>query len=330
MIRQLFLLVFAWSLSISGHPEFDKVVIWGHKLYSHSHSFIHYGFFKAFNHLGYKTYWFDHKDDISNFDFSNSLILASGQDDRSIPIRQDCFYILHNCDLNKYKQIVDQKNYIILQVYTNDILNRNLQKIEDCVYIDSQDRCIYLPWATDLLPDEIELQKKDVSLNYSNKSACFIGTIEHGGRFSNKQEVENFFQECKKNQFKIISHGMYGNNKSVTLEENLSLVKNSLLAPAIQGKWQAEVGYIPCRIFKNISYGKLGITNSKTVYDLFQKKIVYNPNTRQLFYDAMSVLKKISTKDIFEMMDLVKERHTYINRIETILKFLNQLELQNN
>jgi Lrp/AsnC family transcriptional regulator for asnA, asnC and gidA len=30
-----------------------KVVIWGHKLHSHTHSYIHNGFYIAFKHLGY-------------------------------------------------------------------------------------------------------------------------------------------------------------------------------------------------------------------------------------------------------------------------------------
>ena len=29
-----------------------QVVIWGHKLHTHTHSYIHYGFYKAFNKLG--------------------------------------------------------------------------------------------------------------------------------------------------------------------------------------------------------------------------------------------------------------------------------------
>ena len=51
--------------------DIKKVVIWGHKLYSHTHSFIHSGFFKAFKHLGYDTYWFDNNDNIKDFDFTS-------------------------------------------------------------------------------------------------------------------------------------------------------------------------------------------------------------------------------------------------------------------
>ena len=35
-----------------------KIVIWGYPLHSHTHSYIHAAFYKAFTHLEYETYWF--------------------------------------------------------------------------------------------------------------------------------------------------------------------------------------------------------------------------------------------------------------------------------
>ena len=40
-----------------------KVVIWGVKLHSHTHSYIHWAFERAFRHLGYTVYWLDNSDD---------------------------------------------------------------------------------------------------------------------------------------------------------------------------------------------------------------------------------------------------------------------------
>ena len=98
------------------------------------------------------------------------------------------------------------------------------------------------------------------------------------------------------------------------------------MAPALQGKWQCDVGYIPCRIFKNISYGQPGMTNSKTVYDLFKGKILYNSNPSKLFRDAQEYLKKMTLQDLYAQMDFVKERHTYLNRINHLLNFLHLIK----
>src|SRR5690349_5990415 len=90
---------------------FDKVVIWGHKLHTHTHSYIHSGFYEGFKHLGYATYWFDDADDVSDFNFSNTLFLTEGQVDKKIPLRADCIYLLHNCTDPKYR-ILERKNTI--------------------------------------------------------------------------------------------------------------------------------------------------------------------------------------------------------------------------
>ena len=49
----------------------QKVIIWGHKLHSHTHSYIHNAYFTTFKKLGFETFWFDDKDDVSNFNFND-------------------------------------------------------------------------------------------------------------------------------------------------------------------------------------------------------------------------------------------------------------------
>lgn len=89
--------------------EIKQVVLWGHKLHSHTHSYIHGAFVKAFEYKGYKTLWLDNNDNINNIDFNNSLFITEGQVDKNIPIRNDCYYVLHNCDGSKYANIPKKK-----------------------------------------------------------------------------------------------------------------------------------------------------------------------------------------------------------------------------
>ena len=46
--------------------EIKQIVLWGHKLHTHTHSYIHYAFYKTFNHMGYKCLWLDDNDDVSS------------------------------------------------------------------------------------------------------------------------------------------------------------------------------------------------------------------------------------------------------------------------
>jgi hypothetical protein len=131
-----------------------QVVIWGYKFYGNTYCYVHGAFFKAFQFLGYKTLWLDNDDDISTIDFSGTLFITAGNSESNMPKRDDSFYILHNVDTSNY--IIPKTHIINLQVYTNDVINKHfaiLMNRDTLTYY--KDNTIYLPWATDLLPHEI-------------------------------------------------------------------------------------------------------------------------------------------------------------------------------
>lgn len=306
-----------FSVKSASDDFFSKVIIWGHSLHSHTHSYIHWGFYRAFSHLGYEVHWVKNQDELVGVDFHNALFITEGQVDRDIPMRQDCYYILHNCSHEKYRELFDKDRCILLQVYTDDCLRYSLEKIDECMYCDVNQKIIFLPWATDLLPYEIDDIKKSLVFNKKAPVVYWIGTIGDG-HFGNRLEIEAFKKACYENgvDFKRLVNA--------SMERNINAIKSSYFAPAIQGPYQCEKGYIPCRIFKNISYGQWGITNNKRVYDLFKGKIIYNPDTYQLFYDAQDYIRNAHSDELYNLIDFVKDNHTYINRIETLLNFMKK------
>lgn len=316
MKRLFCLIVFVFIFPLYSLP-FKQVVIWGHKLHSHTHSYIHAAFYKAFCALGYSTLWLDNYDTIEEIDFSQTLFITEGQVDQKMPHRDDSWYVLHNCDARRYTDLQSKNRCIVLQVYTHDVLKRSAEKIEPCIYYDISGRVIYMPWATDLLPSEVDTIRKNLTLK-KDPFVSFIGTIG-GGHFGNVQEI-NAFKKAS------IECGMpFVHKVHVDLPETIALTQTAFMAPALQGPWQVEKGYIPCRIFKNISYGAFGITNSKTVWELFDKKIIYNPDCYQLFYDAKRRIEEASLSYMHDLMDLIKNRHTYINRINHLLVFFDRV-----
>jgi len=296
---------------------FSKVILWGHKLHSHTHSYIHWGFKRAFEALGYPTYWFDKNDNVRSFDFSNALFITEGNVDQGIPLRADCRYILHNCAMTKYKQLFDQGNCIILQVYSHDCIKRGEEKIGPCMHMDLSQKIIYLPWATDLLPNEIDAIKAKITTIHKKRAVYMVGSVGGSDRFENRSKHDAFRRACEDNGVQWL------NPKGLSMDDNIRVTQESLVAPALQSQWQCDNGYIPCRIFKNISYGQFGVTNSKTVWELFDKKIVYNSDTYQLFYDAVNRTKNMNISELYELMDFVRDNHTYLNRIERLLWFMN-------
>lgn len=294
--------------------EIKQIVLWGYKLHSHTHSYIHFGFKKAFEFLGYKTMWFDNSDDVYNINFSNSLFITEGNVDEKIPIRDDCYYVIHNCDYTKYSKL--NKNRILtIQVFTKDVFKHKLQKIDDYIYYG--DRCLFMPWATDLLPYEIDDNINKLDTLTKNDIIYLIGMPIYPW-----DEVQKY---CITHNFVYKQLGGFSKN-NVSSDDNMKLIQNSLIAPSVQCQWQVDNGYIPCRIFKNISYGKMGSTNNQTVHELFNKNILYDTNISKLLDNSIEFENKsIETKKqiLIPLMKFVKEKHTYLNRIELFFRYFN-------
>ena len=331
--------------------DIKKVIIWGFPLHSHTHSYIHGGWFKAFISLGYETYWFHDKDFPIQFDYNNCLFITEGYADDNIPIVNTSTYFVHICRnpekyLHKVKRLIEIRYLVdhIKDVNYNYVLNKEkCEKISDATYyeklinnggiakhhtnpIKMEYECIYTCWATDLLPEEI----KEENI-YSKRDNCiyWCGSYSAG----NNPELRKFVIESEKNGVPVKFNNPWQNPLSYDLVQQFTI--KSKLSPDIRcsgdpnkiaqgetGTCHKSIGYIPCRILKAISYGHLGITNSKQVYELLDKKVIYNPNESQLFYDA---IKECDNYELIKaQMKIVKERHTYINRINDLLKVLNQ------
>jgi hypothetical protein len=316
----------------------NKVIIWGHQLHNHTHSYIHNAFYIGFKHLGYKVYWFNENGENNypnpneEIDFNNSLYIVHGLESKKLPLNDTSFYICHNVEwlCNNERKIptshvlinnsegILSKNIIYLQVYYIGCINE--KKFNNYKYYCYSDdyNLIYMPWATDLLPSEIDENIKNLDSFKIKNISNFIGMpLEHW---------EIFCKELKKHNIEYKNYGGtfdINSNKNKSIEENMKLIQESIIAPSLQTQWQIENNYIPCRIFKNISYGKMGITNNPTVYELFDKKIIYSDSINELVKKGLEFNNKPEkNKIIKDLMIEVRDNHTYLNRINFILDFI--------
>lgn len=283
----------------------SKIIIWGHKLHTHTHSYIHNSYFKAFRHLGYDVFWFDHTDDVSGFDFSNCIFLTEDQVKQGMPLRNDCKYIAHHIPPSFFDgidSVLNLGNYIV------DV--EKFDKIKDQTYFDSKTNTLYQCWATNLLPNEIDENnycKYDANKKYVN----YVGSLyEEGLEFA-----------------KEFGSLLLSNNKELRLyrgvsdDENCQLIRESFICPDFRNYHHIKVGYIPCRIFKTISYGQIVGTNSINVKRVFGDYVVFGSNPKDLYENMLESL--INQKvNMTEAMLFIKNNHTYVNRIKTILEVL--------
>jgi hypothetical protein len=326
-----------------------RYIVWGFRSPDlfHTHSFIHSGFYRTLKLTGHDVQWLDHHCDISKVDFGDSVIISEhGAAKAGLPIVDSSFYVIHgmNDDPELREKMKGHKNRLSWNVF-HDVSHGNsdrwkgqpLETVEayneflkggipdsenkfDRVFL-AEDTPFYINerhldfrWATDLIPSEIEANKPGIVLT-GNKVIHWIGTQW----FVNAHELGEFKRACSENGVEFKASGA-GQNGVVSIQDNIRLVRESYFAPAIIGSHHLTEGYISCRTFKNISYGRMGITNSKRANDIFGGRLIYEPDPYKLFYVAQEQLQSLPVEKIHELMDYVSANHTYINRIDSILK----------
>lgn len=320
--------------------KYSKVVIWGHPLYSHTHSYVHEAYYRAFKHLGYDVYWFHDDNYPLDFDFANCLFIGEGFADKKIPINSTSCYLIMYCPspvkyqgAGRYVDVrmtaVNFKDHI--QEYSLDkntaskigpacyFVPKTSEKIKvknDYVDYEINDfDKVYISWATNLLPHEINYDDMHIP---REPNIYFCGTLSSSGEGENLSNWIPFIQEVKKSGYGFISNDPWQN--PLSNDEVVRRMRESLLGVDIRSNLHIKQGLLTCRVFKNISYGHLGVTNSEEICNELEGNCVYNLDTSQLFYDAMSQRENASM--IMNGMKLVKENHTYINRITSLLSIL--------
>jgi len=324
-----------------------KVIIWGYPLNSHTHSFVHYGWHKAFTHLGHETYWFHDKEYPKDFDYTNTLFITEGYADENIPLHKSNTYCVHVAR-NPYKYIDVGARFIDLRYnvtsindcnYKYDLSFKNLIPVSDVTLYEPKSsnrdlhskyqkentvyyEAVYVAWATDLLPHEINLENRFLE---SEKVVYFIGSVSGG----NGREISKFAEGCSKRGIKVLFNDPWKN--PLSFEEAQRLVQKSIIAPDIRGSGDRskpnetgtchkQIGYIPCRLFKNISYGKLGATNCKRLKDLFGGYVVYCEDEDALVEECLKHWDNVEY--IKTQMEWVRDNHTFINRVQDLMSVI--------
>ena len=288
-----------------------KIYIWGHKLHEHTHSYIHSSYYKAFENLGHEVYWIDSRDDLNQYDFSDSVFFTENSVKNGMPLRKDCKYITHHIDTEyltdasvPYENVLRLGNYLpSLEIH---------EKVDHLAYWDESTRTLYQTWGTDLLPHEID-EDNPAKFKWSNKSLNYIGMLYEQGPWW-AQSFANILHEKNNVEFKVFT-------QNASFKENFDMIRTSFLCPDFRSDWHLQCGYIPCRIQKNISYGQVQGTNSPFIKKAFGDYVVFG-GTPETLYDNLVDAASNNKIKIKEAMKFIRDNHTYINRINNILKFL--------
>lgn len=314
-------------------PITARWVIWGYKNTYHTHNHIHEALFRALKFMGRDVVWVDTGDPLMEFgDFRGCIFLTEHQKMLTLPRHKESFYFVHNIEDSEVEfftglPTINWGGKVRINTLPEFRCTENIAPPQmtcgDLIWdyaLDWRGLPLFRNlWATDLLPHEIEEIAKGFPhpWNPQSKVINWIGTVNN----DHNLEVPKFIQACKENGigFRGIGGFTPGQGKNhPTIQENAALIRASYMAPAIGNTRQAAVGYVPCRVFKNISYGMYPPTNLEAANELFDYRLICNRDPYELFYEARADLPQTPQRLLQNLMRTVAQEHTYVNRVNEI------------
>lgn len=308
--------------------KIKRVVIWGHKkkntfgvgnfsIKSHTHSYIHAGYFEAFQRLGFETIWIDNVDDLPIDSNRGHLFFTEGQVDNSMPVSKENYYVTHHSNPEKYREVA--RNWVKLHNFVADLLEgmsfnypaSTVQKIDHVTFWDDKNSALYQPWATDIFPGE-ESDFPPIFAK-STKTVNYVGTINHDG-------IELRFRQIRTAARRLgYSIRTYS---GVSDERARKLMRDSAVCFDVRGDWHLSRGYVPCRLWKTLSYGRAVASNSSLLSPIFRDHILIESNSSEFFEAALQNESQASLSKIRDSQAWVIRNHTFINRARRILEVL--------
>jgi hypothetical protein len=297
--------------------KINKVVIWGLRWKFHTHRYIHLTFYKTLKKLGAKVAWVEYSQKNQHLVEVGDLVISASPwgkmvsgDDYHLPIKKGVYYCLH--DFGKFNKDelnrIEPEYLLNLGVYTKESESAD-QKWDEVTFLDTKKRMLYQPWGTDLLEEEF---KRPVF--NKNKTVFWVGSVWNDiNNYGNVNEIAELKTALGRFGLKFF------HVRFVPDFLNTFLIRKSRIAPAIGGRRQVDYNYLPCRMFKNISYGQLGFSNIKKFDDLYNGCSISGNSIGELVEKTLQLNEKQYIEMVLKQQEITK-RHTYLQKLNNIFK----------
>lgn len=291
-----------------------KVVIWGYPPNTHTHSYIHLGFAKAFSYLDYDVVWCGDDPDYVD-EVKDCIVLTENSCRKYLPIEESSQYFVHNL-VNDFQQHEGDNIHNLLVYHEEYNWSVDWQCIDDWSWYDKNTKTAVIMWATDLLPGEVE-DNIPVLYDADKTDINYVGSLDGG-------YLHKFSTVVNSHSKRFIVSGGYGPSSRgfIDSKTSVSLVKDSYLNFDFRPECHLNNGYIPCRIFKNMSYGCWTGTNSEKILKFFEGRITACSDLSELYVKTEEDSKNATTDILRDNQDYIKKHHTYVNRVNSLLSVL--------
>jgi len=284
----------------------ERIVCWGggggdH----HSHRWIWHGIYQTARKLGMgaKWIWDDPRGGVQPGDLVFCIDIWS----EHLPLIEGARYVCHNIpgDHPLFTEI-PERDWIRWQVYTNEAAG---EKVGCCRYWLAENRTLSMPWGTDLLAEEFY----DPVFNPSSREAMFVGAIWNTDGQGNEGILVELRHALKMNGLKLV------HKTQISGEDMINSIRGARIAPAIAGDWQVDHDYLPCRVFKNVSYGQVAITNVQRFFDIFADCSLQADSVEGLIGESLSLRRGEWVEMVMAQQKIVSQ-FTYRESLATIDK----------
>jgi hypothetical protein len=204
----------------------------------------------------------------------------------------------------------------------------NIKTVHSCDYVNINECSGYslnnqefvTTWATDLMPKD----KYQYSFKLGNQkhNVYFVGTKQG-------DEYAKFSDEITKLNYKIFNIGGYTGNRwnishkilkqigisgFISHKKSIKIQRESSFGFDIREKQHLSNGYIPCRLFKLISYGRYPYTNSVASKKFFGEMVNFS-NVSDINQELLEAELFIHPERLHYNSQFILRNHTYVNRV---------------
>lgn len=290
---------------------FDRLVLWGLRSEPRDLHFIMQGFEHAAETMEIEVAW---SDDEPGFEArERDLVFAYDGKCEHLPMGR-CWYLLHNMGGTPQLERAREagRGVVFLQVYTDDCLQWNPEQWDTFTYFLRSGPEIFQPWGTDLTDEEFI----NPVIPHGNR-VYWVGSVwDHLGQ-GNVRMIEELKGILGARGLEFVHERIDGR------EGNIRLTRTSRVAPAFAGDWQVEHSYLPCRLFKNVSYGHLGLTNVGRFRELLGDTFVEGSLAEQIDF-ALGLDQDEWYERVWAQQERVKP-YTYAKKLRDVARAIEEI-----
>jgi hypothetical protein len=289
--------------------RFSHFVIWGLRTDPiNTQSHVHRHFYTTLKKLGLGVTWCDDKQENHVLLRPDCLVISYNGASKNLPYRNDVYYALLNNDVPISKG-ENCKDFICMRVFGTVPIPEGSVYWGGTRAFNKEAHMLWQPWATDLLPAEFPPPVFPATSN----TIYWVGSIWNDW---NNHGNTNNIDRLKK---VLARKGLvFTHCKGVSDEQNVTYVRESRIAPAIGGDIQVLRSMMPCRVWKNISYGQMCVTNLPKAKEVFGDTCICNTDIDELIEAALAVGPAQYEELTRFQQEIVAKRYTYLNVLHAI------------